>query len=270
LSNSSQVGVPALTRPSSTFQDLEIPVPPIDEQESIVKLLSALDDKIENNTAINRHLEQIAQASFEQIFIRNAVDEPLGVLSDIAEINPLRTLLKGKEAIYVEMANLPTKGSFPTDWTTRPYSGGMKFMNGDTIMARITPCLENGKTAYINFLGNGEIAFGSTEYIVITPKPNYCNEIFYFLARNIDFVSYAVKNMNGSSGRQRVSGDTIGDYELHLPSRDSVKEFANIAQPIMASIAHNALESKHLSAVRDVLLPRLLSGELPVADVRQE
>jgi len=106
----------------------------------------------------------------ERLLIEDVVDEPLGVLSDIAEINPLRSMKKGKEAVYIEMANLPTSGSFPTDWATRSFSGGMKFKNGDTIMARITPCLENGKTAYINFLGEDEIAFGSTEYIVIAPK----------------------------------------------------------------------------------------------------
>ena len=267
LSNSSQVGVPALARPSSTFQELEMPVPTIEEQRVIVNTLSALDDRIGTNTKINHHLEQMAQASFERLIIEEAADEPLGVLSDIAEINPLRTLRKGNEATYIEMANLPTRGSFPINWAMRPYAGGMRFKNGDTIMARITPCLENGKTAFINFLGKDEIAFGSTEYIVIAPKPGYCHEMFYFLARYSDFVSYAVKNMNGSSGRQRVSGESIGAYELNIPSEKAVEEFSEIAQPIMKTIARNALESRTLAALRDALLPRLMSGELSVADI---
>ena len=165
------------------------------------------------------------------------------------------------------MANLPTRGSFPTNWVTRPFSGGMKFKNGDTIMARITPCLENGKTAYINFLGENEIAFGSTEYIVIAPKPGYCNEMFYFLARYQDFVNYAVKNMNGSSGRQRVSGASVGAYELHIPLNEAVNEFTDIARPIMETIAHNALENRKLAALRDALLPRLMSGEISAANL---
>ena len=143
----------------------------------------------------------------------------------------------------------------------------MKFTNGDTIMARITPCLENGKTAYINFLEEGTVAFGSTEYIVITSKPGYCNEMFYFLARYPNFVSYAVRNMNGSSGRQRVSGDTIGRYELHVPSAESVHSFAEIAVPIMESIRQNALESRNLATLRNTLLPKLMSGELSVSDL---
>lgn len=217
--------------------------------------------------AVNNHLEQLAQVAFEHLLIEECADEPVGVLSDIADINPLRSLGRGQEAVYIEMANLPTRSSFPTDWVTRPFSGGMKFTNGDTIMARITPCLENGKTAYINFLEEGTVAFGSTEYIVITSKPGYCNEMFYFLARYPDFVSYAVRNMNGSSGRQRVSGDTIGRYELHVPSAESVHSFAEIAVPIMESIRQNALESRNLATLRNTLLPKLMSGELSVSDL---
>jgi type I restriction enzyme S subunit len=188
----------------------------------------------------------------------------MGVLSDIAEINPQRTLKKGTEAIYVEMANLPTKSSFPMDWTVRSVSGGMKFTNGDTIMARITPCLENGKTAYINFLADGEVAFGSTEYIVIAPKTGYCNEMFYFLARYPDFVNYAVGNMNGTSGRQRVSAESIGRYELNIPSAECVRKFAEIATPIMETIRQNSLENRRLAEMRDSLLPKLMSGEIKI------
>ena len=252
---------------SAELKKVEVNYPNLPEQRAIAAILSCLDDKIENNMKINHHLEQMAQASFERLLIEDAAGEPLGVLSDIAEINPLRSLQKGKEAVYIEMANLPTSGSFPDDWVTRPFSGGMKFRNGDTIMARITPCLENGKIAYISFLREDEIAFGSTEYIVIAPKPGYCNEMFYFLARNRDFVSYAVKNMTGSSGRQRVSGDSVGAYELHIPPREAVDEFAEIARPIMETIGHNALESRNLATLRDTLLPRLMSGELSVADL---
>jgi len=249
------------------ISDYELNLPDLPTQRVISDTLYALDEKIANNKKVNHHLAAAAQAVFERLIIEDALDEPLGVLSDIAVINPLRPLQKGKEARYIEMANLPTSGSFPSNWTKRAFSGGMKFKNGDTIMARITPCLENGKTAYINFLGADEIAFGSTEYIVIAPKPSYCNEMFYFFARNSDFLSYAVKNMNGSSGRQRISGDAIGAYELHIPSRKNVEEFAELARPVMETIAHNALENRNLADIRDTLLPRLMSGELSVADL---
>jgi type I restriction enzyme S subunit len=215
---------------------------------------------------INDYLEQTAQTIFRQLLIGECANEPAGILSDIALINPPRPLRRGQEATYIEMANLPTRGSFPIDWEVRPFVGGMKFMNGDTIVARITPCLENGKTAYINFLNDGDVAFGSTEYVVIAPKSGYCSEMFYFLARYPDFVSYAVQNMNGSSGRQRVSGETIAQYGLPIPSQEKINEFSDIAAPIMKSIHKNALENRNLATLRDTLLPRLMSGELSVAD----
>jgi type I restriction enzyme S subunit len=249
------------------IEKIPLELPPIDVQKTIVDTLLALDDKIENNTAINHRLEQMAQTLFERIIIEESLDQPLGILSDIAQINPPRTLPKGSKSIYVEMANLPTHSSFPTDWAIRPYSGGMKFKNGDTIMARITPCLENGKTAYINFLDNNVIAFGSTEYIVLAAKDGYCSELLYFLARYSEFVSYAVGNMNGSSGRQRVSGETIGQYEMHIPSPKSVKAFAKIANPAMDLIRQNSLENRRLANIRDTLLPRLMSGELSVSNI---
>lgn len=247
---------------SETVKAVKIDLPPLAVQKEIGHTLAVFDAKIAINNKINHNLEQMAQIHFERLIIEESTNQSKGILSDIANINPLRSLKRGQNALYIEMANLPTSGSFPTDWVMRQFSGGMKFTNGDTIMARITPCLENGKTAYINFLEDGEIAFGSTEYIIITSKKGYCDEMFYFLARYPDFVSYAVRNMNGSSGRQRVSGDTIGRYELHIPTPETVQKFAEIATPIMNTIRQNALENRNLAVIRDALLPRLMSGEV--------
>ena len=144
----------------------KISLPSLEEQKKIVDILSSLDDKIEVNRRINDNLEQQAQALFDRLFFEDLQKERKE-LANYAEVNPTRTITRNKEARCIEMANLPSKGSFPNDWMFKSYSGGMKFQNGDTIMARITPCLENGKTAYINFLDSNEIAFGSTEYIVL-------------------------------------------------------------------------------------------------------
>ena len=152
------------------------------------------------NKPINDNLEQQAQAWLNELLDRYANSTTV-LIHEIAEINPKRNLSKGTSAKCIEMANLPTTGSFPNGWIEKEYNGGMKFCNGDTLIARITPCLENGKTAFINFLDKNEIAYGSTEYIVISAKSNYSSSFFYFLARNHDFVDYAVKNMNGSRDR---------------------------------------------------------------------
>jgi len=239
----------------------EISLPSLDEQRRIAGILSAIDDKIENNRRINTNLELQAQALFDKIFFDDKGVER-NPLSDYANINPTRTLHQGVVARYIAMANLPTKGSFPSDWSYKSYGGGCKFANGDTIMARITPCLENGKTAYIDFLEEQEVAFGSTEYIVISAKSGYCPALFYFLARNKEFVDYAVGHMNGSSGRQRVGGVDIANFPMpHISLEDSNK-FAEIAIPIMDVIRNNSLENRQLANLRDALLPKLMNGEI--------
>ena len=247
------------------LNNFEISLPSLEEQRRIAGILGAIDDKIENNRRINTNLELQAQALFDKIFFDDK-DVERNPLSDYANINPTRTLRQGVVARYIEMANLPTKGSFPSDWSYKSYGGGCKFANGDTIMARITPCLENGKTAYIDFLEEQEVAFGSTEYIVISAKSGYCPALFYFLARNKEFVDYAVGHMNGSSGRQRVGGVDIANFPMpHITLEDSNK-FAEIAMPIMDVIRNNSLENRQLATLRDTLLSKLMNGEIKVRE----
>ena len=247
------------------FSNFEVRVPSLEEQRRIAGILGAIDDKIENNRRINTNLELQAQALFDKIFFDDN-DAERNPLSDYADINPTRTLRQGVVARYIEMANLPTRGSFPSDWSYKSYGGGCKFANGDTIMARITPCLENGKTAYIDFLEEQEVAFGSTEYIVISAKNGYCPALFYFLARNKEFVDYAVGHMNGSSGRQRVSGADIANFPMPHISIEESKEFAKFAMPIMDVIRNNSMENRQLTTLRDTLLPKLMSGEIKIAE----
>ena len=240
---------------------LQLSLPSLEEQRRIAGILGAIDDKIENNRRINTNLELQAQALFDKIFFEDN-DAERNPLSNYADINPTRTLHQGVVARYIEMANLPTRGSFPSDWSYKSYGGGCKFANGDTIMARITPCLENGKTAYIDFLEEQEVAFGSTEYIVISAKNGYCPALFYFLARNKEFVDYAVGHMNGSSGRQRVSGADIANFPMPHITLEESNKFAEIAMPIMDVIRNNSLENRHLATLRDTLLPKLMNGEI--------
>ena len=189
------------------------------------------------------------------------------MLCDIAELNPKRQLAKGVVARCIDMAQLSTSGTFPSSWEMKPYNGGMRFTNGDTIIARITPCLENGKTAFIDFLDVSEVAFGSTEYIVLASKGSYPAEFFYCLARYPAFVDYAVKNMNGSSGRQRVSADTLGKYLLPRISEEEMVMFRNTVTAMFKVMWNNSMENMRLSALRDTLLPRLMSGELDVSEL---
>lgn len=249
----------------TVMKNISVKVPELSKQRVIATTLSCLDGKIEVNNRINANLEAQAQAIFDNWFSSAISDSWLvGTLSDIANLNPQRSLSKGVNAIYVEMSNLPKSGPFPNGWENKAYNGGARFRNGDTLLARITPCLENGKTAYVNFLEDNQIAFGSTEYIVLSPKEGYPGEMLYFLARDNDFVSYAVKNMSGTSGRQRVSAAALAGYEMKIPPIDFVSEYTDVFIGIMEIIRHNSLENRTLAALRDTLLLKLMSGEIEV------
>lgn len=122
-----------------------------------------------------------------------------------------------------------------------PYNGGAKFQNGDTIMARITPCLENGKHAYINILDKDEIAYGSTEYIVLCGKADVTdNEFVYYFSHSPIFKNTAIKSMVGSSGRQRAQTDVLKDLVVNIPiSVSEQKEIAGILSSLDAKIETN-------------------------------
>ena len=246
---------------------MEYGVPNIsyDSQRKIADILSALDDKIELNQRINKNLEEQVQVNFSEMLSSSGAEHCC--LSDIANINPKRPLLKGAIARYIDMAQLSTSSSCPNGWISKPFNGGTKFRNGDTLLARITPCLENGKKAFINFLQEDEIAFGSTEYIVISPKESYPAEFFYCLIKNAAFMEYAVKNMNGSSGRQRVSAEIIQQYKLPRISLFELDRFSGLAPKTFTTIRNNFLENIRLAELRDALLPRLMSGELDVSNI---
>lgn len=243
--------------------NLELLIPPLDVQKKVGGVLKAIDDKIKLNTEINENLQQQAFALFEHLLSQSKSD--LCTLSEIAELNPKRQLSKGIVARCIDMAQLSTSGAFPSGWEMKPYNGGMRFSNGDTIIARITPCLENGKAAFVDFLDDSEVAFGSTEYIILASKGIYPAEFFYCLARYPSFVDYAVKNMNGSSGRQRVSADTLGKYLFPRISEEDISLFRDNVTVMFKAMRNNSLENMRLSVLRDTLLPRLMSGELDIS-----
>lgn len=135
-------------------------------------------------------------------------------ISDIVEFNPTRTLKKGTLASFVEMAAVPEYVRDIAYVDEKEFSSGSKFKNGDTLFARITPCLENGKTAKVNCLRDDEIAHGSTEFIVMAPISEDDEDFIYYLSRDPEFREFAKSRMQGTSGRQRVSWQSLADYEL--------------------------------------------------------
>ena len=187
-------------------------------------------------------------------------------LADAFEMNPTRTLKKGSIAPYLDMAKLATCGHCVETPIQREMGSGTKFRNGDTLLARITPCLENGKSAFVDFLADDQIGWGSTEFLVLRPKAPFPEYFGYLLCRHPVFRDYAIQSMSGTSGRQRIQNDVLGRYLLALPSDEVASTFANIVGPIQKSIDANHQTAQTLTTLRDTLLPRLISGQLRLPD----
>ncbi|MCL4506481.1 MAG: restriction endonuclease subunit S [Chloroflexi bacterium] len=187
-------------------------------------------------------------------------------LPQIIDVNPTRMLRRGVIAPYIDMANMPTQGHSPSNINSRAFGSGMRFMNGDTLVARITPCLENGKTAFIDCLEPEQVGWGSTEYIVLHPKEPLPAEFAYCLARSTEFRDFAIQRMTGSSGRQRVPVESLSFFSVVVAPKPITHLFGKLVKPIFVRANVAAGESRTLATIRDILLPKLLSGTIRIED----
>lgn len=167
-------------------------------------------------------------------------------LKDIADFNPRESLAKGTVAKKIAMDKLQPFCRDIPGYELEPFSGGTKFRNGDTIMARITPCLENGKTAKVSILDDGEIGFGSTEYIVFRAKEGVDEDFIYYLVCSPLVREPAIKSMVGSSGRQRVQMDVVQNLEIMVPDYEEQKRISVILKSLDDKIAANTEVNKNL------------------------
>jgi type I restriction enzyme, S subunit len=254
---------------------LRLPSPVV--QAEIVRTLAAYDDLIENNRRRMALLEESAQLLYREWFVRlrfpgyehtritDGVPEGWEQVptSDAIEINPRTKLSEDDEHWYVEMANLPTDSMVIQSAVKRDGRSGSKFKNGDTLLARITPCLENGKTGFVNFMAPDEAGRGSTEFIVLRAK-RVGPEYVYCLARTYQFRENAIKSMVGSSGRQRVQESCFDKLKVFVPPSSLLRLFSEFAEPAFEQIKNLHLQNQKLRTARDLLLPRLMSGEIAV------
>ena len=181
-------------------------------------------------------------------------------LKDIVEINPTESLKKGTVAKKIGMDVLQPYCRAIPSFSFEPYTGGTKFKNGDTIMARITPCLENGKTAMVNILDDNEIGFGSTEYIVFRAKNNITDIYFiYYLVTSDCIRNPAIKSMVGSSGRQRVQTDVVANLSINLPPLPIQQKIAAILSSLDDKIELNNKINTNLEQQIETLLLDYLS-----------
>ena len=187
-----------------------------------------------------------------------------GQLGDIIQANPTEHLNKGAVAPYIAMEALSTTRYLTDEPEKKAYAGGMKFRNKDILIARITPCLENGKTALVHDLKDKEVGFGSTEYIVIRGKlfslPTFC----ICLARSKEFRPYAISKMTGTSGRRRLDYKDVEAYKLPIPPASLLCKFENWGAGVLDKMHKALVQSRILEKQRDFLLPLLMNGQVQV------
>ena len=178
-------------------------------------------------------------------------------LKDIADFNPRESLAKGTVAKKIGMDKLQPFCRDVLGYDLEQFSGGTKFRNGDTIMARITPCLENGKTAKVSILDDGEVGFGSTEYIVFRAKNSVDEDFIYYLVCSPLVREPAIKSMVGSSGRQRVQTDVVQNLEIMVPDYEEQRRISGLLKSLDDKIALNNAINNNLEYQAEALFHSL-------------
>lgn len=258
---------------------IKFPVPELSAQKRIADILSTHDNLIENNQKRIALLEEAARLLYREWFVQlrfpghehvkvtNWVPEGWKRVasSEAFDINPTTTRGEHDEITYVPMAALSETGMLidKAALERRRDSTSVRFRATDTLFARITPCLENGKTGFVQFLPPGEVACGSTEFIVLRGR-TVSNYFVYLTARQQDFRENAVKSMIGSSGRQRVQASCFDRYFVPVPPAHLATLFDESVAPLFQQIRVLDQQNDKLAQARDLLLPRLMSGDIAV------
>lgn len=265
----------------------QLPIPPFEERRRIASILGAYDDLIEINRRRIALLEEMARRLFEEWFVHfrfpgsddhemittsqgvRPSDWILGTADELIEFEPKTGVAKEGRKPFIPMDTLSTTNSLIGEIEWREGNSGAKFRNGDTLFARITPCLENGKTGLVRDLPNGSNGFGSTEFIVMRGR-EAGSAFCYLLARHAAFREHARKSMSGASGRQRARTESLRTFRLPLPPKPFLEEFERKAWPLLELSGLLGKANGRLASSRQLLLPRLISAELSVSASERE
>jgi type I restriction enzyme S subunit len=260
----------------------EFDLPDLDDQARIVECLSAYDDLITANQRRIALLEDAARRLYrewfvhlrfpghESVVVKDGVPEgwQSATFADLVEINPRTPFIKDIERPFIEMSALSETSMVIGNPSMRVIGGGAKFKNGDTLFARITPCTENGKTGFVQFLEDeNAVASGSTEFIVLrsaTVNPWWV----YCMAREANFREHAIRSMAGSDGRQRVNPKCFDQLITLQPPQPVLAQFEQAVKDSFTQIETLCKQNEQLARARDLLLPKLMSGQLDVSGIR--
>lgn len=273
--------------PVGEMPNWPILLPSLETQRAVLSVLNSIDGLIENNRRRIEVLEEMARAIYREWFVKfrfpghqdvRLVNSELGLTpegwdlvaaSDVLLINPRIKLDKGVSHPFINMGDLSEKGMSCRPSEYRSGGSGSKFVVGDTLFSRITPCLQNGKTGLVQTLGDSEAGRGSTEFIVLRGRL-VGSAYTYCLARNEHFRAYAEASMSGASGRQRVRNECFDSYMIAVPPRELAQQFEQASQPMFAQIRILTDETLTLVRLRDRLLPKLVTGQIDVSGLDLE
>ena len=271
LSNASQVGVPALARPSSTFQQIEVVLPELSIQKRVVEIISTIQKKIANNQELNDNLEQQAQSYFQELFVDNADPEwAIGTISDLGTVVGGSTPSKAKPEYYTESGiawitpkDLSiNKSKFVSHGENDITELGLK--NSSAVI------MPEGTVLFSSRAPIGYIAIAAGEVTTnqgfksVVPKPEIGTPFVYFFLKNTLPV---IEGMASGSTFKEVSGSTMKNVPAVIPDAETLAKFSDFCAPIFAQQRILEEQNQSLAKLRDSLLPKLMSGEIDVSAV---
>lgn len=246
------------------IKSIKIKLPKLTLQKKISHLLWVLDEKIDLLSQQNFTLEELVKTYFSDLFSVPQPNEGTS-LSDYVDFDPREKINRNKEIQFFDMKTLSSNSMSIADGTSRLVNSASSFRNFDTLLAKITPCLENGKTGFVMNLGIDEVARGSTEFIVMRSKGIVSPYWIYCLARSKSFRDEAIQSMTGTSGRQRVQTSQLKNIKVNFNQED-MRLFHNLCEVLFKKIRENFNQTKTLINMRNILLPKLMNGEIEICD----
>ena len=272
LSNASQVGVPALARPSSTFQQIEVELPELSIQKRVVEIITAIQKKIENNQELNDNLEQQAQSYFQELFVDNADPEwAIGTISDLGTIVGGSTPSKAKPEYYTESG---IAWITPKDLSinkSKFVSHGENDITELGLKNSSAAIMPEGTVLFSSRAPIGYIAIAAGEVTTnqgfksVVPKPEIGTPFVYFFLKNTLPV---IEGMASGSTFKEVSGSTMKNVPAVIPDAETLAKFSDFCAPIFAQQRILEEQNQSLATLRDNLLPKLMSGEIDVSAVQ--
>jgi type I restriction enzyme S subunit len=275
--NAASVGVPSIAQPVSYLRNLEVPVPPLDEQRAIASILDALDDKIELNRRMNATLDSLAQTIYRQMFGDGAAASSwsMGRLADIASFTKgvsysSSELVNDSRTALVTLKSISRGGGYREDGL-KPFAGGYKpeqrLLPGEVVVAHtdLTQAAEViGRTARVSREPQFSNLVASLDLTVVRPRTTpYTNEYLYCVLTQRQFVDFAYGYTNGTTVLH-LSNKALPEYPIRIPPADLVRRFSSLVQPMFRLSEVLGAQTRTLANLRDALLSKLMSGEVRV------